>query len=159
MLALRDRGLLEAAVARPAMTFVGDDLYPDLAGMAAALMHSLVLNHPFVDGNKRVGAAAAEFFVECNGQAVHATDVEFEELSLAVATARSASRRSRSSFGNACGPRKASECGYRLPSPTRESSPERLGPVQHDRDRRRGRLVHGDVHQEPSVRRHSVPGP
>lgn len=86
VLALRDRGLLEAAVARPAMTFVGDDLYPDLAGMAAALMHSLVLNHPFVDGNKRVGAAAAEFFVECNGQAVHATDVEFEELSLAGAT-------------------------------------------------------------------------
>lgn len=86
VLALRDRGLLEAAVARPAMTFGGDDLYPDLAGKAAALMNSLVLNHPFVDGNKRVGAAAAEFFVECNGQAVHATDVEFEELSLAGAT-------------------------------------------------------------------------
>ena len=42
------------------MTFGGEDLYPDLASKSAALMHSLVMNHPFVDGNKRVGAKAAE---------------------------------------------------------------------------------------------------
>jgi len=57
---LRDRGGLESAVARPAATFDGDDLYPDLASKVGALMHSLVMNHPFVDGNKRVGAMAAE---------------------------------------------------------------------------------------------------
>src|SRR5262249_40188094 len=54
---LRDRGALESAVARPAMTFGGEDLYPDMAAKAAALMHSLVLNDPSLDGNKRVAVA------------------------------------------------------------------------------------------------------
>lgn len=82
---LRDRGGLEAAAARPAMTFGGEDLYPDLAAKAGALMHSLVMNHPFVDGNKRVGAAAAELLVLLNGSQITASDAEFEELTLAVA--------------------------------------------------------------------------
>ena len=64
---LRDRGALEAAVARPRATFGGEDLYADLASKAAALMHSLVMNHPFVDGNKRVGLAACLVFLEANG--------------------------------------------------------------------------------------------
>jgi death-on-curing protein len=83
--ALRDRRSLESALARPAMTFGGDDLYQDLADKAAALMHSLVLNHPFVDGNKRVGAAAAEFFLERNGHKLEASDDDFEAMTLAVA--------------------------------------------------------------------------
>jgi death-on-curing protein len=83
--ALRDRGALEAAVARPAMTFGGEDLYPDVAVKAAASMHSLVLNHPFIDGNKRIGVAAAEFFLERNGHVLIASDEELEELTLAVA--------------------------------------------------------------------------
>jgi len=82
---VRDRGGLESAVARPAMTFDGEELYPDVAAKAAALMHSLVLNHPFIDGNKRVGAAAAELFIEVNGGVVHATDDEFERITLATA--------------------------------------------------------------------------
>lgn len=82
---LRDRAGLEAAVARPAATFGGEDLYDDLAGKAAAIMHSLVLNHPFVDGNKRVGVAAAELFLSCNQQLLSATDDELEALTLAVA--------------------------------------------------------------------------
>ena len=82
---LRDRGALEAAVARPAMTFGGEDLYPDLAAKAAALMQSLVLNHPFADGNKRVGMHAAEFLVERNSQALEADDDELERLTLTVA--------------------------------------------------------------------------
>jgi death-on-curing protein len=82
---IRDRGGLESALARPAMTFGGDDLYGDLAAKAGALMHSLVLNHPFLDGNKRIGAAAAEFFLECNGSSLEATDDEFEALTLQVA--------------------------------------------------------------------------
>jgi death-on-curing protein len=48
-------------------------------------MYSLVLNHPFVDGNKRIGAAAAELFVEWNGRVLPASDAEFEEVTLAVA--------------------------------------------------------------------------
>jgi death-on-curing protein len=51
--ALRDLGLLESAVARPQASAFGIDAYPDLASKAAALLHSLVLNHAFVDGNNR----------------------------------------------------------------------------------------------------------
>jgi death-on-curing protein len=82
---VRDRGGLESAVARPAMTFGGEDLYVDLTAKAAALMHSLVMNHPFVDGNKRVGAAAAELFFMLNDAVLDATDAEMEETTLAVA--------------------------------------------------------------------------
>ena len=82
---LRDKGGLESALARPAMTFGGEDLYDDLAAKAAALMHSLALNHPFVDGNKRVAAHAAIVFVELNGQTFLATPGELVEMTLAVA--------------------------------------------------------------------------
>ena len=82
---LRDRGALESALARPAATFGGEDLYEDLASKAAALMHSLVLNHPFVDGNKRVAAHAAIVFVELNGQTFVATPSELVDMTLAVA--------------------------------------------------------------------------
>ena len=82
---LRDRGALESALARPAMTFGGEDLYEDLASKAAALMHSLALNHPFVDGNKRVAAHAAIVFVDLNGQTFLATPGELTEMTLAVA--------------------------------------------------------------------------
>lgn len=82
---IRDRGGLESAAARPAMTFGGEDLYPDLPAKAAAMMHSLVLNHPFVDGNKRLGAAAAELFLRINGAEVDAGDEEFESVTLKVA--------------------------------------------------------------------------
>ena len=67
------------------MTFGGEDLYDDLAAKAAALMHSLVLNHPFVDGNKRTGVAVAEFFLERNESTLDASDEELERLTLAVA--------------------------------------------------------------------------
>jgi death-on-curing protein len=82
---LRDKGGLESAVARPAMTFGGEDLYEDLASKAAALMHSLVLNHAFVDGNKRLGAHAAILSVELNGQTFLATPADLVEKTLAVA--------------------------------------------------------------------------
>ena len=82
---LRDRGALEAAAARPGMTFDGEDLYPDLAAKVAALMHSLVVNHAFVDGNKRVGTAAAELVVEVNGYRLRAEDSELEKVTFSVA--------------------------------------------------------------------------
>jgi death-on-curing protein len=82
---LRDRGGLESAVARPAMTFGGEDLYPDAADKASALMHSLVMNHPFVDGNKRIGASAAELFLELNGYRLAAADEELEDITMTVA--------------------------------------------------------------------------
>lgn len=82
---LRDRGGLEAAVARPRATFGGEDLYRDLADKAGALLHSLVMNHPFVDGNKRVGAMAGELFLAANGVDLAASDHELVEMTLAAA--------------------------------------------------------------------------
>lgn len=82
---LRDRGALESAVARPRATFGGEDLYPDLEAKAAAVMHSLVVNHPFVDGNKRAGALAAELFLGVNGVDLLASDEELVDLTLALA--------------------------------------------------------------------------
>lgn len=82
---LRDRGGLEAAAARPTVTFGGEDLYPDLAAKAAALMHSLVMNHPFVDGNKRVGAHASLLFLALNEARWEITPKELEELTFSVA--------------------------------------------------------------------------
>ena len=67
---LRDRGLLESAVARPQASAFGADAYPDLAAKAAALLHSLVLNHPFIDGNKRTAVLATLVFLDLNGYVV-----------------------------------------------------------------------------------------
>ena len=52
---IRDVGLLGAAAARPGTSAFGEDAYPDLWTKAAALLHSIVKNHPLVDGNKRLG--------------------------------------------------------------------------------------------------------
>lgn len=82
---LRDRGALEAAVARPQATFGGEDLYDDVAAKAAALAHSVIQNHPFLDGNKRVGAMAMELFLLVNGHALRASDDDLEDVVLAVA--------------------------------------------------------------------------
>ena len=87
---MRDRGTLESALARPAATFGGEDLYPDIADKGAALMHSLALNHPFVDGNKRVAAFVAIVFAESNGHEFLATPDELVETTLAVAEGKMA---------------------------------------------------------------------
>ncbi len=70
---LRDEGLLESAVYRPQASFGGQDLYPDLFGKAAALGHSIISNHPFVDGNKRVGFEAMRLMLRLNGFDIHAS--------------------------------------------------------------------------------------
>jgi death on curing protein len=83
---LRDLGALEAAVAQPRQTFEGQDLYPTLVEKAAALGFSLIQNHPFVDGNKRVGHAALETFLLLNGHELHVSVVEAEALVLRLAS-------------------------------------------------------------------------
>lgn len=84
-LGLRDRGALEAAASRPAMTFGGEDLYSEVPAKAAALMQSLALNHPFVDGNKRVAAHAAVLFALLNGSACVATSDDLVSVTLDLA--------------------------------------------------------------------------
>lgn len=64
---IRDVGLLESAIARPFQTFGGEDLYPTVFEKAAALGESLIINHPFADGNKRTGMLAmASLLIEHN---------------------------------------------------------------------------------------------
>lgn len=88
---IRDLPLLQSAVARPRRsprpqaTFQGEDLYPGVHAKAAALMHSLIENHPMVDGNKRLGAASAGIFLQLNKWRLTATNVELEEFTLRVA--------------------------------------------------------------------------
>lgn len=81
---LRDFGLL-AAVARPQATLDSQDLYPDLFSKTAALMDSLVRNHPFVDGNKRVGITAAGLFLSLNGWRLTVSNSELERFTLQIA--------------------------------------------------------------------------
>ena len=84
-LGVRDRGALESAVAQPQMTFGGQELYPLLAEKAGALAFSLVTNHPFVDGNKRVGHAAMAVFLKANGNELTGTIDDHEAVFLALA--------------------------------------------------------------------------
>ena len=82
---LRDPGLLESAVARPQASFDGEDLYPALWLKAAALMHSLVKNHPFVDGNKRTAVTATGIFLGLNGHPLTASNEEILRFAIQVA--------------------------------------------------------------------------
>jgi death on curing protein len=85
---LRDLGLLESAVARPRQTFGNEELYPDIFEKAAALMESLVNNHPFIDGNKRTGIACTVLFLRQNGITFSAKNSELEKFTLRVASSK-----------------------------------------------------------------------
>ncbi|MFH1970380.1 MAG: type II toxin-antitoxin system death-on-curing family toxin [Verrucomicrobiota bacterium] len=82
---IRDLGALESAVSQPYTSFGGQDLYPDVVAKAAALCFSLVMNHPFVDGNKRVGHAAMETFLLLNGFEINSEVDEQEKIILSLA--------------------------------------------------------------------------
>ena len=82
---IRDLGGVESAVAQPQMSFDGVPLYPTIAESAAALCFSLVMNHPFVDGNKRVGHAALETFLVLNGYELMGDVGDAEKLMLNLA--------------------------------------------------------------------------
>lgn len=83
--AIRDLGALESALAQPRATFDDVELYPTLVEKAAALGFSLIRNHPFVDGNKRIGHAALEVFLVLNGQQLDASVDAAERVILGVA--------------------------------------------------------------------------
>lgn len=82
---LRDVGALVSAVARPGATFEGYELYPDPFAKAAALMESLTLEPPFVDGNKRTNVTAAALFLQANGRRLKADDDEMARFTSYVA--------------------------------------------------------------------------
>lgn len=82
---VRDWGLLQSAIATPAATFGGEYLHTDVCEMAAAYLFHIVQNHPFVDGNKRVGAMAAYVFLALNGRRMTADQDAYFDLVLSVA--------------------------------------------------------------------------
>src|SRR6266436_2077892 len=82
---VRDLGLLQSALAQPQATFGGQFLHADIYEMAAAYLFHLVQNHPFVDGNKRVGAAVTDIFLTLNGIELQADEKEYAALVLSVA--------------------------------------------------------------------------
>ena len=79
---------LESAVAQPRATFGGNDLYPTMTEKAAALGFSLVMNHAFVDGNKRIGHYAMETFLIINGYELDASVDEQEAIILSLASGK-----------------------------------------------------------------------
>lgn len=83
---IRDLGALESAVSQPHTTFEEKDLYADLISKAATICFSLVMNHPFVDGNKRVGHAAMETFLILNGSEIDCPLDEQEQIILNLAS-------------------------------------------------------------------------
>lgn len=85
---VRDVGLLESAAARPRTSLWGGDAYPTLGSKAAALLDSLVNNHPLVDGNKRLGWLTTVVFLDLNGWWVEAPDDDAYNLVIAVASGR-----------------------------------------------------------------------
>lgn len=85
---VRDAGLLASALARPATTLFGEDAYPALALKAAALLESVVRNHPFVDGNKRSGWTLTATFLWINGFRHDMTTDEGFDLVVGVAEGR-----------------------------------------------------------------------
>ena len=82
---VRDMGLLESALETPFQTFGGKDLYPALIQKAARLGHSLVSNHPFVDGNKRIGLHVMLVFLAINGVEIECTQKELIDVGLSLA--------------------------------------------------------------------------
>ncbi len=82
---VRDAGGLDSAVHQPMASFGGEDLYPSIFSKAAALGYSLIRNHPFIDGNKRVGLMAVGLFLEINGQTLLASNEEAYAFTLSIA--------------------------------------------------------------------------
>src|SRR4051812_24330219 len=83
---LRDPGLLDSALAQPMVLFAGEFLHRDFAEMAGAYLFHLAMNHAFVEGNKRIAAAASLTFLAMNGILLDIDEHQFEALVLAVAS-------------------------------------------------------------------------
>lgn len=83
---VKDAGLLESALARPRTTVFGRDAYESLDLKAAALMHSIIKNHPMIDGNKRTSYSAMQIFLGLNGYKVVATANSAFDFVIDVAT-------------------------------------------------------------------------
>ena len=82
---IRDVNLLDSAIHRPQASFAEMDLYASLAEKVSALLHSLILNHPFIDGNKRTAFTAADVFLRLNGWQFAGNEDELYTFMMAIA--------------------------------------------------------------------------
>ena len=85
---LRSLDLLNSAIGMPSSAFNGNYLHPTIPDMAAAYLFHIVGNHPFLDGNKRVGTMSALVFLEVNGYDFNASDDELTAVVLLVASGK-----------------------------------------------------------------------
>lgn len=82
---IRDKTLLQSALARPQQLYAYGNPSPDIAALAASLAYGIAKNHPFVDGNKRTAAVLCELFIMVNGMSLEASDQEMLSVFLALA--------------------------------------------------------------------------
>lgn len=87
-LGVRDYDLLESAIERPFMTFGGKELYPKIEDKVSAILESIVKNHPFLDGNKRMGYILMRYLLLKEGKDIRATKEEKYSLVISVAEGR-----------------------------------------------------------------------
>ena len=85
---IRDSSALESALTRPFQTFEQKELYPTLVGKAASLIESILVNHPFIDGNKRTGYVITRLFLINNGADIDATQDEKYEFVIRIASGK-----------------------------------------------------------------------
>ena len=81
---IRDLGLIQSAIARPQSSFQGEDLYANIFDKAAALFHSIIFNHAFIDGNKRTAMSSTAWFLSINEYTFDVDDKEFVNFPLQV---------------------------------------------------------------------------
>lgn len=81
---VRDRGVIDSVVQTPKQPFGGQEVYPDIYQKAAVYMHRIIMNHPFVDGNKRTAVTATSVFLEENGHNVTVKEGGFELYAVRV---------------------------------------------------------------------------
>jgi len=101
---IRDRGLLESALAMPQASFGGTFMHGDLYAMAAAYLFHIVCNHPFLDGNKRTGTAVALVFLTLNGIDHDIDDAALESLVLSAACGETGKEEITAFFRKHCPP-------------------------------------------------------
>lgn len=85
---IRDEGMLDSALASPFQTFDAVELYPSVTSKIARITYSLVCNHPFVDGNKRIGAYVMLILLELNNLEADFSDEDIIYIGLELATGR-----------------------------------------------------------------------
>ncbi len=81
---IRDKSALESAISRPFATFDNQELYPSPIEKASAVLESVVTNHPFIDGNKRIGYVLARLFIFKSGLDIFSTQEEKYDLVIGV---------------------------------------------------------------------------